>query len=193
MNYKISINIASFLFISVIIYSFTSVQSQIDSASIIFLANISMNMSWVYVFEEDFSNGCLEQIFICKKWPMLTILEKIINHWIIYGIVISLVSCMLYFMLSDVELPNCFIINSLLNTFLISFIGSTSSSIILGKANSTTLIPVITIPLSIPAITLININLHLGSYFNPFTLIISIFTIIVCTCATYLALKISVT
>ncbi len=192
INISYLTSIISFFLVSIITLALTNIK--VDSPEIIvLLAILCIHLSWIYVFEEDHQDGCLEQLFIINKLPIISIFKKIFIHWVIYGVPISctsIISCIVFFDLIE-NIPNIFL-TLLLGMLLMSFIGCMCASIMLGRQNSHIIIPIITTPLSVPTITLINQLLVYGFEINELTIAVILFTISTSVCVTYLGLRFSI-
>ena len=129
-----------------------------------FLAQLAPGVIWVAallasllsvdgIFRSDFDDGSLEQMLISPQSLLLLVLAKVMNHWLISGFCLALVSPLLALMLF---LPSegvwALILSLLLGTPTLSLIGAIGAALTVGLRKGGILISLLVLPLYIPVL-----------------------------------------
>lgn len=112
-------------------------------------ATFALQMSMHNLFESDYNDGTLEQIFICNYSSQLIIFLKIFAHWLCFGLPIAVIS----FVIDVIILGSnsiLLILALLLNTIGIVFISAVGCSLTIGHNNSAAISQVLILPMMIP-------------------------------------------
>lgn len=128
------------------------------------LASIAPGMIWVMallatllsldgLFRSDFEDGSLEQMLISPQPLYFTVLAKILVHWLITGLPVTLMAPLLGVMLSLPQagyLPLC--ISLLLGTACMSLIGAIGAALTVALRKGGLLLSLIVMPLYVPVL-----------------------------------------
>lgn len=128
------------------------------------LAILAPGMIWVVallatllsldgLFRSDFEDGTLEQIMLSPNPLYLTVLAKIVVHWLVTGLPLTLLAPVLGVMLS---LPSdgylALVLSLLLGTATLSLIGSIGAALTVGLRKGGLLLSLIVMPLYAPVL-----------------------------------------
>jgi heme exporter protein B len=105
------------------------------------------------LFRQDIEDGTLEQVFIAPQPLYLTVLAKVIVHWLVTGLPLTLLSPVLGVLLSLPEagfLP--LILSLLLGTASLSLIGAIGAALTAGLRTGGLLLSLIIMPLYAPVL-----------------------------------------
>lgn len=128
------------------------------------LATIAPGMIWVMallatllsldgLFRSDFEDGSLEQMLVCPQPLYLTVLAKILVHWLATGLPLTLLAPLLGVMLSlptQGFVPLC--ISLLLGTAAMSLVGAIGAALTVALRKGGLLLSLIVMPLYIPVL-----------------------------------------
>lgn len=128
------------------------------------LASIAPGMIWVMallatllsldgLFRSDFEDGSLEQMLISPQPLYFTVLAKILVHWLITGLPVTLMAPLLGVMLALPQagyLPLC--ISLLLGTACMSLIGAIGAALTVALRKGGLLLSLIVMPLYVPVL-----------------------------------------
>ena len=103
------------------------------------------------LFRSDFEDGSLEQYIISPRSLSLIIIAKVIAHWLITGLLLSVLAAILSLAigLPYVQVITLFI-SLILGTLSLQFIGAVGSALTVSVRRSGMLLAVIVLPLYIP-------------------------------------------
>ncbi len=105
------------------------------------------------MFKNDFEDGTLEQMMLAPVPPQVLILCKIITHWLVTGLPLTLLSPALSIMLA---LPSntilVLMLSLLLGTFSLSLIGSIGAALTVGLRKGGLLLTVLIMPMLVPVL-----------------------------------------
>jgi len=118
-----------------------------------FLTLLTVIFSIEKLFESDFEDGTLDQIFISGIPPELIFFSKAISIWIITCLPITIIAPTFIF-LFDLTLIKTFalFISLLFGTPILCLIGSITSVLILGLKKGGAIISLLTLPLYVPVL-----------------------------------------
>ncbi len=128
------------------------------------LARIAAGVVWVCallaallpldrVFGPDFEDGTLDLLLLSGLASYEVALAKTITHWLTSGLPLLLVAPLLAIMLRLPDGEMAVLMASLLpGTMIFSLLGTFSAAVTLGARRASVLMPVITLPLMIPAL-----------------------------------------
>lgn len=128
------------------------------------LASIAPGMVWVMallatllsldgLFRSDFEDGSLEQMLISPQPLYFTVLAKILVHWLVTGLPVTLMAPLLGVMLALPQagyLPLC--ISLLLGTACMSLIGAIGAALTVALRKGGLLLSLIVMPLYVPVL-----------------------------------------
>ncbi|HQT66391.1 MAG: heme exporter protein CcmB [Rhodospirillales bacterium 20-60-12] len=105
------------------------------------------------LFSADFEDGSLDQLLLSGLPASAIALAKMIAHWLTTGLPLLLISGPLAIMLrADVAHVPALLLSLLPGTLILSLFGGLGAAITLGARRSTILLPLITLPLTIPVL-----------------------------------------
>lgn len=143
------------------------------------LAIIAPGMIWVMallatllsldgLFRSDFEDGSLEQMLVCPQPLYLTVLAKILVHWLATGLPLTLLAPLLGVMLSLPSqgfLPLC--VSLLLGTAAMSLVGAIGAALTVALRKGGLLLSLIVMPLYIPVLIFGTSAVHYGIEGQP--------------------------
>ncbi|PIR39634.1 MAG: heme exporter protein CcmB [Alphaproteobacteria bacterium CG11_big_fil_rev_8_21_14_0_20_39_49] len=148
-------NIIAFFIISSILFAFGTGSEpdklkSIGTGTIWVCALLSSMMAIPKIFDEDYEDGSLAQIFLQGHLTEIVILSKIISHWIISCLPLILITPFIA-MLFNIENNTSSIMLSLaIGTPILCSIGIMGAALTLGVKRAGNLIGIIILPLYIP-------------------------------------------
>ncbi len=129
-----------------------------------FLAQIAPGVLWVaallatllsldMLFQADYQDGTLEQLLLSPQSLYLSILAKVIAHWLLSGLPLTLLSPLLAVMmfLPSEAIP-VLMFSLFMGTLALSFIGGIGASLTVGLRKSGLLLSLLVLPLYIPVL-----------------------------------------
>lgn len=147
------------------------------------LARIAPGVAWVAallasllalerLFRDDFLDGSLEQLLLLPTPLPVTVLGKVIAHWLITGLPLILLSPLAALLLSlDFAGWRAMALTLLLGTPTLSFLGAIGTGLTVGLQRGGVLLSLLVLPLSIPvlifasaAIDAAGMGLPIGGY-----------------------------
>jgi heme exporter protein B len=147
------------------------------------LARIAPGVAWVAallasllalerLFRDDFLDGSLEQLLLLPAPLPVTVLGKVIAHWLITGLPLILLSPLAALLLSlDFAGWRAMALTLLLGTPTLSFLGAIGTGLTVGLRRGGVLLSLLVLPLSIPvlifasaAIDAAGMGLPIGGY-----------------------------
>ncbi len=112
-------------------------------------------LSMELMFRSDYEDGSLEQITLSEQPLMLIVGGKIVSHWLMTGLPLTLLSPLLAMMLFVNEQGIIAItLSLLLGTPTLSLIGSVGAALTVGLRKGGVLIAILILPLYIPVLIL---------------------------------------
>lgn len=105
------------------------------------------------LFRDDFNDGSLEQL-IASSYPLpLTVLGKVVAHWLITGLPLVLMTPLFALLLNlDNQALIATVLTLLLGTPLLSFIGAIGAGLTVGLQKGGILMSLLVLPLYIPVL-----------------------------------------
>jgi heme exporter protein B len=124
------------------------------------------------LFRDDFLDGSLEQLLLLPTPLPITVLGKVIAHWLITGLPLILLSPLAALLLSlDFAGWRAMALTLLLGTPTLSFLGAIGTGLTVGLRRGGVLLSLLVLPLSIPvlifasaAIDAAGMGLPIGGY-----------------------------
>ncbi len=151
------------------------------------------------IFDQDYEDGSLEQLFLLGIPPSLLAFTKIISHWLCTSIPLLCVSIPLTLLYNlPISILPIFILSLSLGTACQSLIGGMANSIALGAKQNVFLLPLLTFPLLTPVLIfgtmLIDAKLHNLAFLPHLQLLGACFTIALpfCPLAAGIGLKLAI-
>ncbi|AOV96355.1 heme exporter protein CcmB [Edwardsiella hoshinae] len=128
------------------------------------LARIAPGIVWVAallasllslerLFKDDFLDGSLEQLVLMPAPLTLTVLAKVVAHWLLTGLPLLILSPLVALLLSfDVATWQAVALTLLLGTPTLSFIGAIGVALTVGLRKGGVLLSLLVLPLYIPVL-----------------------------------------
>ncbi|NIF20878.1 MULTISPECIES: heme exporter protein CcmB [Pantoea] len=128
------------------------------------LARIAPGVTWVAallssllalerLFRDDFVDGSLEQLVLLPTPLPLTVLGKVIAHWLVTGLPLILLSPLAALLLSlDFSSWSAMALTLLLGTPTLSFLGAVGVGLTVGLRRGGVLLSLLVLPLAIPVL-----------------------------------------
>ncbi|MCE0489297.1 heme exporter protein CcmB [Pantoea sp. Mb-10] len=128
------------------------------------LARIAPGVIWVAallasllalerLFRDDFLDGSLEQLLLLPTPLPVTVLGKVIAHWLITGLPLIILSPLAALLLSlDMASWRAMALTLLLGTPTLSFLGAIGTGLTVGLRRGGVLLSLLVLPLSIPVL-----------------------------------------
>ncbi len=128
------------------------------------LARIAPGVIWVAallasllalerLFRDDFLDGSLEQLLLLPAPLPVTVLGKVIAHWLITGLPLIILSPLAALLLSlDMASWRAMALTLLLGTPTLSFLGAIGTGLTVGLRRGGVLLSLLVLPLSIPVL-----------------------------------------
>jgi len=116
-------------------------------------ALLSALLSLDHMFRSDMEDGALEQMIISTQATSLLVLAKIIAHWIITGLAVSLVGPLLGMMLGlSFDATKILFLTLLIGTPVLSAIGSIGVALTVGLRRGGVILSLLVLPLFVPVL-----------------------------------------
>ncbi len=105
------------------------------------------------LFRHDYEDGSLEQMLLSSVPPQLLVLCKILSHWLVTGLPLTLLSPLLSVMLAlpGAALP-LLMLTLALGTLTLSLLGSIGAALTVGLRKGGLLLTILIMPLFVPVI-----------------------------------------
>ena len=117
------------------------------------MALLASLLSLDSLFQNDYDDGTLEQIIILPQPLYFMVLAKIIVHWLVTGLPLSLLAPILGMMLS---LPDAgylaLVLSLLMGTAILSLLGAVGAALTLPLGKEGLLLPLVVMPLYMPVL-----------------------------------------
>ena len=128
----------------------------IIAAGVIWVAVLlSVLLSIDVMFKGDFEDGTLEQIVMGRQPLMLIVMGKMIAHWLVSGLLMTLMSPLFAMMFQvNAEGRLAIVIALLLGTPTMTLLGSIGAALTLGLKKGGVLVAILVLPLYIPILIL---------------------------------------
>lgn len=129
-----------------------------------FLREIAPGVLWVsallatllsldMLFQSDYQDGTLEQMVLSPQPLYVSILAKVMTHWLLSGLPLTLLSPLLALMLFlSADGMQALVITLLIGTPILSFIGAIGSALTVGLRKTGLLLSLLVLPLYIPVL-----------------------------------------
>lgn len=129
-----------------------------------FLAQLAPGVIWVAallacllsvdgIFRSDFEDGSLEHMLVSPRSLLTIVFAKVMNHWLISGFCLALISPVLALMLFlPFEGFTALVLSLLLGTPTLSLIGAIGAALTVGLRKGGILISLLVLPLYIPVL-----------------------------------------
>jgi heme exporter protein B len=189
-----------FFFIAISIFAF-SIQNlsginlnQLNISLIWFCLTFSIMLGLGNIFKEDFEDGTLEQLFLSGEIFELIIAVKILANWLIYCLPIIIILPLFSFIF-NLGNPVNLVIISIIISLIISLIVSFCASLLLLNNSAQSLLTILVLPLTIPAIIFANSALSdYESFFAAFKFLLAllVFILPIMIYATSLVIKLNI-
>ncbi len=116
-------------------------------------ALLSALLSLDHMFRSDMEDGALEQMIISTQATSLLVLAKIIAHWIITGLAVTLVGPLLGMMLGlSFDATKILFLTLLIGTPVLSAIGSIGVALTVGLRRGGVILSLLVLPLFVPVL-----------------------------------------
>ncbi len=162
-------------------------------------ALLSALLSLDHMFRSDMEDGALEQMIISTQPTSLLVLAKIIAHWIITGLAVTLVGPLLGMMLGlSFDATKILFLTLLIGTPILSAIGSIGVALTVGLRRGGVILSLLVLPLFVPVLIFASqtVNTYVGGYSvaAPMSILIAllIFSLSLAPWAASAALRMSV-
>ncbi len=133
----------------------SEVLAQIAPGVIWVAALLATLLSMDIVFRGDYEDGSLEQMAMTEHPLMMIIGAKILTHWLVTGLPVTLLSPLLAMMLFvDTPGMEAIVISLLLGTPVLSLFGAVGASLTTGLRKGGVLIAILILPLYVPVLIL---------------------------------------
>ncbi len=148
-------------------------------------ALLSALLSFERLFKDDFMDGSLEQLMLLSQPLILTVLAKVIAHWLLTGFPLILLSPIAALLLSlETHIWWALVLTLLLGTPILSCIGAIGVALTVGLRKGGILLSLLVLPLFIPVLIfsasiLDAANLHLP--YNSFLAILGALLVLAIT------------
>ncbi|UZH04058.1 heme exporter protein CcmB [Pantoea anthophila] len=128
------------------------------------LARIAPGVAWVAallasllalerLFRDDFSDGSLEQLLLLPSPLPVTVIGKVVAHWLITGLPLIILSPLAALLLSlDFNSWRAMALTLLLGTPTLSFLGAIGVGLTVGLRRGGVLLSLLVLPLAIPVL-----------------------------------------
>lgn len=116
-------------------------------------ALLSALLSLDHMFRSDMEDGALEQMIISTQPTSLLVLAKIVAHWIITGLAVTLAGPLLGLMLGlSFDVIKVLFITLLIGTPILSAIGSIGVALTVGLRRGGVILSLLVLPLYVPVL-----------------------------------------
>ncbi len=131
----------------------SSTLSAIAPGIIWIIALLSVLLSLDKVFQSDYEDGCLEQMYVSGQSMYWLIIVKMCAHWCMTGLPLTLLSPLLGLMMAlSAQAYVALILSLLLGTGTLCFIGAIGAALTVSLRRGGLLISLIIIPLYVPVL-----------------------------------------
>jgi len=130
-------------------------------------ALLSALLSLDHMFRSDMEDGALEQMIISTQPTSLLVLAKIIAHWVITGLAVTLVGPLLGLMLGlSFDATKVLFLTLLVGTPILSAIGSIGVALTVGLRRGGVILSLLVLPLFVPVLIFASqtVNTYIGGY-----------------------------
>jgi heme exporter protein B len=174
----------------------TNIDNKAIAIAIIWICLIfGILLSSGHLFQQDFEDGTLEQLYLSGYIFEIIILAKVIANWLFNVLPLIIILPIIAMIL---KIPNNLlghlILIALITSLLISFLVSFGASLTLSANSTSAMITVLILPLLIPTIIFANLGVE-SDFIASAKILVSllIFLIPILTFATSLAIKVNIT
>lgn len=130
-------------------------------------ALLSALLSLDHMFRSDMEDGALEQMIISTQPTSLLVLAKIIAHWVITGLAVTLVGPLLGLILGlSFDATKVLFLTLLIGTPILSAIGSIGVALTVGLRRGGVILSLLVLPLFVPVLIFASqtVNTYIGGY-----------------------------
>ena len=122
------------------------------------------------LFEEDYSNGMLEQILIQDLLPEVLVFLKVIAHWVSVAVPICAITAVLDFVVLGASIPESLYMGAVLSVALltINFVSAVGHALVLGSERGLVMAQVLIFPVVVPVAVYFNLLLIPGAQYSVF-------------------------
>ncbi|MFT4712619.1 MAG: heme exporter protein B [Candidatus Azotimanducaceae bacterium] len=139
------------------------VLSEIAPGVIWVAALLSTLLSMDMMFKSDFDDGSLEQMSLTGESLYLIVFGKIISHWLLAGLPLTLLSPLLGMMLFvNATGLEALMLSLCVATPILSLLGAIGASLTVGLKKGGVLIAILILPLYVPVLILATAMVHTG-------------------------------
>ena len=147
-----------------------SVLRQVGPGFIWVAALLSTLLSMDLLFRSDYDDGSLEQMTFSQAPFLLLVLGKIVSHWLVTGLPLTLLSPLLALMLFMNETgARALFLSLLIGTPILSLLGAIGASLTVGLRKGGLLIAVLILPLLVPVLILATAIVQTGMQAGNYT------------------------
>lgn len=196
------VNLLMFFVISVTMFSFgvgadPKYMHFVAPGVIWVCALLSSMLSLSGIFEEDYEDGTLVQLFLLGKIPEVIVMAKILSHWIVSLLPLVVISPFLGVMMGLEDRQILMLVYGLaLGTPILSMIGGIGAAVTLGIKRGSSLLSLLVLPLYIPVLIFgTGVVLSDDGFFSSSAMIllaILLFILPVCIFASSAAVKVAI-
>ena len=147
-----------------------SVLRQVGPGIIWVAALLSTLLSMDLLFRSDYDDGSLEQMTFSQAPFLLLVLGKIVSHWLVTGLPLTLLNPLLALMLLMNETgARALFLSLLIGTPILSLLGAIGASLTVGLRKGGLLIAVLILPLFVPVLILATAMVQTGMQAGNYT------------------------
>lgn len=133
-------------------------------------ALLSTLLSLDLMFRSDYDDGSLEQMAVSKEPLVLLVSGKILAHWLLTGLPLTLLSPVLGAMLFlNGDAIIALVISLLIATPVLSLLGAIGAALTVGLRKGGVLVAILILPLYVPVLILATAMVDAGSMASPYT------------------------
>lgn len=126
---------------------------QIGPGMLWIAALLAVLLSMDSLFRQDHDDGCLEQLCLLPQPLPLLVLVKVLTHWLLTGVSLSLLSPLMVVLLDlPLTVLPVLLFTLLLGTLTLSLISAIAAALTVGLRRGGVLVTLISLPLHIPVL-----------------------------------------
>jgi heme exporter protein B len=116
-------------------------------------ALLASTVSLSRLFAQDHADGCLEQMLLSGQPAVIVVIGKVIAHWLVTGVPITIAAIPIAIMFDIGFAPACTLMGALaLGTPALSLLGAVGAALTLGVRGGGVLVTLLVLPLSAPVL-----------------------------------------
>jgi len=105
------------------------------------------------LFRSDYDDGVLEQLVLSPASLELTLLARVLTHWLVTGMPLVILSPLLGLLLNyPVHAMETLMLSLALGTPILSLLGAVAAALTVGLRQSGMLLPILVLPLAVPVL-----------------------------------------